>query len=185
MRYMPTLAFQTVCFMYSAGLGFSLAIVYDLFRILFYMLTGSDKKYSWVRDIIFTAVCLIANFIFLLVVCDGRMYVYSFLSEAGGAFVWFYSVSSFLFFPAKRAIKKVKRYFSHIKDFFIRIKTRIYAFFEKIFKKLHKTVKKYLHIRHNIVYNFFVNLCSGVFIKKKRGDSDDRTQFGEGEKAET
>ncbi len=172
MQYMPSVAFQAVCFMYSAGLGFALAIVYDLFRIIFYLLTGSDKKQVALRDIIFLAVCLWVNFIFFLTVCEGRLFVYAFLAEAGGAFVWFYSLSSFVFIPAKRAIKAVERHFLRQKECLHRIKTRIFNFIEKIFENLHKTIKKYLHIRHNIVYNFFVNLCSGSLVRKKRGDGN-------------
>lgn len=172
MQYMPTLAFQAVCFMYSAGLGFALAIVYDLFRIFFFILTGSDKKQVVLRDIIFITVWLWVNFIFLLTVCEGRLFLYVFLAQAGGAFVWFYSLSDIAFLPAKRAIKAVKRHFLRQKDCLCRVKGRILNIIEKILKKSHKTVKKYLHIRHNIVYNFFVNLLSGSFTKKKRGDGD-------------
>ena len=169
MQYMPSVAFQAVCFMYSAGLGFSLAIVYDLIRIIFYLLTGSDKKQLALRDIIFLTICLWVNFIFLLTVCEGEIFAYTFLAEAGGAFVWFYSLSSVFFIPAKRAIKALKRHFLRQKECLRRIKTRIFNFIEKIFENLNKTVKKYLHIRHSIVYNFFVKLCSVSLAEKKRG----------------
>ena len=73
MEYMPSPTGQAIGFIYSAGLGFALGLVYDYFRIFFYMLTGSDKKLTVTRDIIYLLFCLAANFLFLLVMCDGRM----------------------------------------------------------------------------------------------------------------
>ena len=170
MQYMPTLAFQLVSFMYSAGLGFSLGIVYDLIRIFFYLLTGSAKKLRSVRDIIYVSVCFAATFLFLLAVCDGQLFMYVFLAEGRGMYIYFYSLSSFVFYPAKIAINAVRRLFMKIKTKICIIKTQIAVLIKKILKNLHKFTKKDLHIRHNIVYNFFVKLCSGNFIFKNRGD---------------
>ncbi len=170
MQYMPTLAFQLVCFMYSAGLGFSLGIVYDLIRIFFYLLTGSAKKLRGVRDIIYVFVCLAATFLFLLAVCDGQLFMYVFLAEGLGIYVYFYSLSSFVFYPAKTAINAVRRLFMKFKKKICILKTQNSVLAKKILNFLHKFTKKDLHIRHNIVYNFFVKLCSGSFILKNRGD---------------
>ncbi len=176
MQYMPSLAFQAVCFMYSAGLGFTLGIIYDLIRMLFYLLTGSDKKLTVVRDIIYSIVCLVATFLFLLIMCDGQLIVYVFIAEGVGAYVYFYSLSDCVFLPAKKTINAVKRLFLKVRSFFCLIKTHFLFFMQKRFKKLHKITKKHLHIRHNIVYNFFVNLCPRKLFLKKRGDDDGKSK---------
>lgn len=180
MQYMPSLAFQAVCFMYSAGLGFTLGIIYDLIRMLFYLLTGSDKKLTVVRDIIYSIVCLVATFLFLLVMCDGQLIAYVFVAEGIGTYVYFYSLSDSVFLPAKKTINAFKRLFLRVKSFFYLRKTKFLFFMQKIFQKLHKITKKHLHIRHTIVYNFFVNLCPKKLFLKNRGDDD-----GKREKTET
>lgn len=180
MQYMPSLMFQVGCILYSAGLGFSLGIVCDLFRILFYLLTGSDKKLINLRDIIYLLVCLSATFLFLLVVCDGQLLVYVFIAEAVGAYIYFRTLSRQILYPARKVIITLRRFFARIKRVFSEIKTRICTFNEKMFKKLHKIAKKDLHIRHNLVYNFFVKLRSGSSLLKNRGDDG-----GKGRKKET
>lgn len=178
MQYMPSLVFQAVCFLYSAGLGFTLGIIYDLFRMLFYLLTGSDKKFLVFRDIIFLSVCLAATFIFLLVMCDGQLLTYVFLGEVLGLWVYFYSLSSFLFLPVKRLIKHIRRQFTKIKTLFIKIKTRFAVIREKIYKNLYNCgnfLRKHLHIRHNIVYNLCVKLYPSI-IFKNRGDGSGKSE---------
>ena len=172
MQYMPSLAQQVVCFMYSAGLGFTLGIVYDLFRMLFYLLTGSDKKFLLLRDIIYLLVFLTAVFVFLLAMCDGQLLLYVFVALGAGAYVYFYSLSGVICPPLKRFINSSKRLFRRFGARLSSIKTRFFSLGEKIFKNLHKITKKDLHIRHNIVYNFFVKLCSGILNFKNRGDED-------------
>lgn len=167
--------------MYSAGLGFTLGIVYDLFRMLFYLLTGSDKKFLLLRDIIYLLVFLAATFVFLLAMCDGQLLLYVFIAMGTGLYVYFYSLSSVVYPPFKRLLKGVKRVLRQISNRLSAIKTRFLSLREKIFKILHKITKKDLHIRHNIVYNFFVKLCSGILIFKNRGDEDG----SESEKRET
>lgn len=178
MQYMPSLVFQAVCFLYSAGLGFTLGIIYDLFRMLFYLLTGSDKKFLAFRDIIFLTVCLVATFLFLLVMCDGQLLTYIFVGEALGLWVYFYSLSDFFFLPVKRQINRLRRQFTKIKMLFVKIKTRFFQISEKIHKNLHNCVfflRKHLHIRHNIVYNLCVKLCPSI-IFKNRGDGSGKSE---------
>ncbi len=179
MQYMPSAAFQAVSFMYSAGLGFTLGIIYDFFRMLFYLLTGSDKKLSVLRDIIYLTVCLSLTFLFLLVMCNGRLLLYVFIGEVAGLAVYFYSVSDFFMLPLKRKIGRLRRQITAIKRFLIRIKIKFWRFKEKINKNLHKIrffSQKHLHIRHNIVYNLSVKLCPHSLILKNRGDESGKNE---------
>lgn len=178
MQYMPTPAFQLVCFMYSAGLGFTLGIIYDLFRILFYLHTGNDKKLTVLRDIMFLSVCLWATFIFLLVVCNGQLLLYIFAGEAIGLRIYFYSLSPFIFPQAKRLMKCIRKYFLALNLFLFKIKTFFGEIFKKSYKNLQKCIfflRKHLHIRHNIVYNLCVKLCPSI-IFKNRGDGSGKSK---------
>ncbi len=179
MQYMPSVAFQAVSLLYSAGLGFTLGIIYDLFRMLFYLLTGNDKKFLVIRDIIYSLLCLSATFLFLLVICNGKLLLYVFLGEAAGLTIYFYSLSDFVFLPVKRRIKRIRCNFVKFKNFSNKIRGRILSFKEKINKNLHKTrffSQKDLHIRHNIVYNLSVKLYPCRLIFKKRGDESGRSE---------
>ncbi|MBR3836292.1 MAG: spore cortex biosynthesis protein YabQ [Clostridia bacterium] len=172
MQYLPTTEFQAVTFMYSAGLGFTLGIIYDFFRMLFYLLTGSDKKFLMARDIIFLCVCFPATFIFLLVMCNGELLLYIFVGEAVGMWIYFYSVGSFLLLPVKRIIKSVRRHFIVFYSFMSGIKTAFVCILKKLSKNLQnhtKFLQKHLQIRHHMVYNCCVQLCLNRILKN-RGD---------------
>ncbi len=179
MQYMPSAAFQAVSLMYSAGLGFALGIVYDLFRIFFYLITGSDKKFLLFRDIIYLLVCLAASFLFILVVCNGRLILYIFMGMAAGLAVYFYSVSDSVFLPIKKKINCIRRHFSKFKNHITQIRTRFITFLKKIRKKLYKNLffsKKDLQIRHNIVYNHSVKLRLRVLNLMNRGDEGGKSE---------
>ena len=51
--YLPKTSEQLLGFIYSVGIGLALGFVYGLLRILFFILSGSDKKFTLTRDIIF------------------------------------------------------------------------------------------------------------------------------------
>ena len=148
MSYMPSLAWQTSGFIYSAGLGFCLGLVYDFFRIIFYLLTGSDKKYILARDIIFMFVLLWSDFLFLLVMCSGRLMLYAFAGECLGLMIYFYSLSGLIYGSVRGMLRRIRRDFSSISDF-IRVKTAMFQpnIREKL-KKSKKIFKKLLQIRH-------------------------------------
>lgn len=174
MRYLPSTAYQALSFMYSAGLGFALGIIYDFFRMLFYLLTGSDKKFLMFRDIMFLSVCFPVTFIFLLVMCNGELLLYIFVGEAVGMWVYFYSVGSFLLLPVKRLVKCIRRHFTGFYKHIIKIKTAFVCMLEKINKNLHNHtffLQKHLQIRHNLLYNRCVQMCQNRFLKN-RGDGN-------------
>ena len=108
MDYMPSVMKQTVSLVYSAGLGFCFGLVYYLFRIIFYSLTGSDKKLSTVRDIIYVLVCLCAHFLFALVMCSGRVLMFIFVGEGAGLAVYFAVLSGQFYIPLKSVISKMR-----------------------------------------------------------------------------
>lgn len=176
MDYMPTLVYQLVCFAYSSGLGFSLGIVYDLSRMLFYLLTGNDKKFQAFRDIIYLLICLTANFIFVLVMSDGQFMLYIFIGEIIGLAVYFYSVSPLLFPVFKSTIAVIRRRILSAYGKILHIKTDLCKKVNKILQHYGFFCKKHLHIRHNIVYNFLRETVFNSLIPKNRGDESGKRE---------
>lgn len=111
MEYMPTRLFHVWGFIYSAGLGFCLGLVYDFFRIMFFILTGSDKKLACLRDIIYVSVLMWANFIFMLTVYSGRVMFFAFAGEIAGFAVYFSSVGNLLYRPLKGLLRTIREKF--------------------------------------------------------------------------
>lgn len=138
MEYMPSPAAQTVGFIYSSGLGFALGLVYDFFRIFFYMLTGSDKKLTVTRDIIYLLFCLVADFLFLLVMCDGRMMLYAFVGEGIGLLVYFLTLSGSVYLPLRTVTAKIRACFSKIVMIFKKVRLLL----SKLLQNMHKNTKK-------------------------------------------
>ena len=134
MDYMPDAMSQTVSLVYSAGLGFCFGLAYDIIKIIFYSLTGSDKKLSTLRDIIYVFVCLCAHFLFMLVMCSGRVMMFTFLGEAAGLYVYFITLSSQIAVPLRCFAKKTRTLIEKICLF----GTQIYEKFAKLLKNRHK-----------------------------------------------
>lgn len=125
MDYMPDSLYQAEGFLYSAGLGFILGMIYDFFRAAFFLFTGNEKRLAMVRDLIYTSVCLFLTFIFLLVMCSGKVMLYAIVGEIIGAVVYAVTVSSLLFVKIKPLLGKFRRMIlkicSAMNDFFTKI----------------------------------------------------------------
>lgn len=147
MEYMPSVASQTLGLVYSAGLGFCLGLLFDLFKIFFYLLTGSDKKLSLVRDIIYMLFFMSAEFLFLLVIYSGRLMLYAFFGEAVGLLAYFYSLSGIVITLGKRACTGLRRLFGAVFTFFYFIGRKLSLLLQKVrkfSKKFQKIFKKTL-----------------------------------------
>jgi len=141
MEYMPSVLQQTVSFVYSAGLGFCFGLIYDFFRIIFILLTGSDKKLSTARDIIYILFCLCVHFIFILVMCSGRVMLFTFAGEVIGAYAYFKTLSRELFLPLKRTIIKIRSRFKTLFFFIKRNCDKLSVKIKKIIRKSKKNTK--------------------------------------------
>lgn len=134
MDYIPHELFQLKGFIYSAGLGFTLSILYDFIRIIFFILTRSDKIVTVVRDIIYMLFCLIANFIFLLVMCEGQVVFYAIAGELLGITVHRITLGAFAYRRIVNIVKVIKKQ--------VIVKTdKMSAKFEKIKNFLEKKPK--------------------------------------------
>ena len=142
MTYFPSQIFQLKGFLYSAGLGFTLGLFYDLFRILFFLLTGSDKKLTVTRDIIFMLFCLAVNFVFLLVICEGQILFYVAAGEIIGIAVFETTVGKPFFCRISVLLKKTKKKTAVIKHNLFEKKIKIYKKIKNLEKNTCKKLKQ-------------------------------------------
>lgn len=175
-EYLPSFNGQLTGFLYSAGIGFALGILYELIRIIFFVLSGSDKKFVLLRDIILMSVCFAVSFVFFLVKYNGNITFYAVLGEAIGGVVAFKSFDSIVSVFIKRVLRKIR---GRIISFAAKIKALKNKFVAKLQniqknrKKVQKKSQKVLHNQHKIVYNQSEGKYPRSIIRK-RGDRNGR-----------
>ena len=164
-EYLPKTSEQLLTIIYSVGIGFALGLFYEFLRLFFYLLSGSDKKFTLLRDIIFLLFVLTVTFFFFIVRCNGRVTFYSVTGEAVGGLAAFKTTDSCMAFLIRKKLRKLTD-----------IGHKIYVFTEKI-KKKQKNIAKGkknsendLHNRHDIVYNQSVTVRPLIDETENRGD---------------
>ena len=75
-EYLPKTSEQLLTIIYSVGIGFALGLFYEFLRLFFYLLSGSDKKFTLLRDIIFLLFVLTVTFFFFIVPCCAYLTVF-------------------------------------------------------------------------------------------------------------
>lgn len=170
--YLPKASEQLFTLIYSVGIGFALGIFYELLRLIFYLLSGSDKKFVLLRDIIFLLFCLAVTFFYFLVRCNGKVTFYAVTGEGVGGFAAFKAVDSFVSFLIKKKLRKLRKKLSSA----LRLAGKAMNYVRKtqnnikITVKGKKNYKNDLHNRHDIVYNQSVTVCPSSDEIKNRGD---------------
>lgn len=155
-EYLPNFSGQLTGFLYSVGLGFAMGIAYEFIRIIFYALSGSDKKFGLLRDIIFLLLFFTASFMFLLVEYNGNVTFYAVLGEAVGGIAALRSFDSMVSLFMGRVLRKIR---GRIIAVIRKIRALKHKFVtklqndEKNNEKAKKISQKVLHNRHKIVYN--------------------------------
>lgn len=124
-EYLPNYANQIAGVLYSVGIGCALGFFYEFVRIIFFIATGNDKKFTLARDIIFLLVCLAGNFLFLLIQFNGKVMFYAVLGEISGGFAVLKLTGSFFSYligkPLRRVRKRFIAFFNKIKIKFFKI----------------------------------------------------------------
>ncbi len=161
MDYIQGVAAQTEIFLYAFGFGFLLGILYDVFRTLRMIISGS-KGFTLFMDLLYFAVCTFLTFCFVLAVDSGRIRIYVAAGEILGWFVYYFSfgaiavrasnaaVSLFkqlfsaIIKPIKRLLGKILRKFGKFEDFCKKI-------IRKSDKKLKFNLQKYIGIVYNLL----------------------------------
>lgn len=108
-EYLPNFSGQLTGFLYSVGIGFALGIFYEFIRIIFFVLSGNDKKFVPLRNIIFLSVYFAVLFIFFLVKYNGNITFYAVLGEVIGWVAAFKSFDSIVSAFIKRVLHKIHR----------------------------------------------------------------------------
>lgn len=171
-EYLPKASEQLLTIIYSVGIGFALGLLYEILRLFFCLLSGSDKKFTLLRDIIFLLFVLTVTFFFFLVRCNGRVTFYSVIGEAVGGFAAFKTTDPCTSFLIRKKLRKLRKRLARLSN----IGRRIFVFAEKI-KKKQKNIAKGkkisendLHNRHDIVYNQSVTVRPLIDETENRGD---------------
>lgn len=171
-EYLPKSSEQLLTIVYSVGIGFALGLIYEILRLIFYLLSGSDKKFTLLRDIIFLLFVLTVTFFFFLVRCNGKVTFYAVVGEAFGGFAAFKTSDPFMSFLVRKRLRKLRKKLAKLHD----IGRRVSVFNGKI-KKKEKNIAKGkknsendLHNQHEIVYNQSVTVRPLSDETENRGD---------------
>lgn len=154
--YLPDPSSQFVGFLYSIGIGFALGIFYEVLRLIFFVASGSDKKFTLARDIIFLLFCLGVTFFFLMIRYNGKVMFYAVGGELLGGYIMLKLVNPFFTFLIKKKMRRLRREIVKIVN---GVRLTILKFGRKLYKsgknviKTEKNLQKGLHNRHDIVYN--------------------------------
>ena len=171
--YLPKTSEQLLGFIYSVGIGLALGFVYGLLRILFFILSGSDKKFTLTRDIIFLLFCLTVTFFFFLIRYNGKVMFFAVAGELLGGYGAFKLTDSFISYLIRKILRKLRK---RISCFVFSVRRKARSFVRKIQNckkniiKVKKFSKNDLHNRHNIVYNQSVTECPLQEEIRNRGD---------------
>lgn len=171
--YLPKTSEQLLGFIYSVGIGLALGFVYGLLRILFFILSGSDKKFTLTRDIIFLLFCLTVTFFFFLIRYNGKVMFFAVAGELLGGYGAFKLTDSFISYLIRKILRKLRK---RISGFVLSVRSKAISFVRKIQNckkniiKVKNFSKNDLHNRHNIVYNQSVTECPLQEEIRNRGD---------------
>lgn len=159
MDYIQGVAAQTEIFLYAFGFGFLLGILYDVFRTLRMIISGS-KGFTLFMDLLYFAVCTFLTFCFVLAVDSGRIRIYVAVGEILGWLVYYFSFGAIALRASNAAVSLFKRLFSAIFKPIKRLSEKILRKFGKIedfckknIRKSDKKLKFNLQKHIGIVYN--------------------------------
>ena len=141
---------QLLAFLYSAALGGIYCIIYDFLRAL-----RKEIKFGtaavFVSDILYSLICAVTCFCFLLAVTGGQPRGFVFAGAAVGFLATRLTVSRILFFVLSKALRAIQLIFKQILALLSRFFTVITAQTELLSKKVKKicgltlnTLKKHL-----------------------------------------
>ena len=129
MEYIQGIASQTRLFLFAVGFGFILGILYDVFRTLRMIISGS-KIFVIFMDILYFAVCGFLIFCFSLVIDYGRIRMFSLAGNALGWLIYYFSFGAI-------AIKVT----SLVSGFAYKLKKHVRQAIKFLWRKLKKIIK--------------------------------------------
>lgn len=105
-EYLPNFSGQLLGLLYSVGIGFALGTVYEVLRIIFFIFSGSDKKYIAARDTVFLLLCFTVTFFFFIIKYNGKVTFYAVLGEGIGGIAAFKSFDGVVTLFIKRVLRR-------------------------------------------------------------------------------
>lgn len=172
MDYIQGIAAQTEIFLYALGFGFLLGILYDIFRILRMIISGS-KGFILFMDLLYFAVCTFLTFCFVLTVDSGRIRIYVAAGVILGWIVYYFSFGAIAMRVSNAVVSFFKSIFSAVirpvKRLSGRILSKISKFEKNCKKNIRKSEKKQKYILQKykgIVYNLLGYTGKQNFKKK-------------------
>lgn len=145
---------QIFTLLLSIGSGVLFSLVYDIFKA--YRLTA--HKGTWAvfsEDVVFSLICTFLTFCLLMLRTKGQLRMFVFLGEGAGFFAARWLLSPY----TVRFLRCIFRFFSalykKVVTFLSVTAEKSFAFFIKIFKKFHKTIKKGLKRAKVMLYNYY------------------------------
>lgn len=119
--YLADLSQQLRLFLFSVSLGFSLGILYDLFRIVRILFFKEVRKTAlFVQDVFYILLCCVISFLFLLSENYGELRGYVFIGEIIGFFIYYFSFGVLTVRFSDASAKLFHRFFSFIKRLILR-----------------------------------------------------------------
>ncbi len=159
MDYIQGLSAQTEIFLLSLGFGFLLGILYDIFRTLRLIISGSSG-FTVFADVVYFLVCAFLVFCFNLVVDSGKIRLYVLLGDMLGWMIYYFSFGEISIKLSNRAVASSRRLFRAVCKPILRLVNRFKrkygktaSFSKKIIRKFNKKLKFDLQKYKGMVYN--------------------------------
>lgn len=128
--YIQGMAQQTQVFMLSVGFGFLLGLVYEIVRFVRAVFSHSRTAVI-IQDILFSIICTLLSFFFLLCIDDGKLRMYPYLGMIMGFAIWYFTLG----IPVSAILKRLSAFLNGILKSFAVLAKRILKKDVKILKK--------------------------------------------------
>ncbi len=124
------MAQQTQVFMLSVGFGFLLGLIYEIVRFVMAVFSHSRTAVI-IQDILFSIICTLLSFFFLLCIDDGKLRMYPYLGMIMGFAIWYFTLG----IPVSAILKRLSAFLNGILKSFAVLAKRIFKKDVKILKK--------------------------------------------------
>ena len=172
MDYIQGIAAQTEIFLYALGFGFVLGILYDVFRTVRMIISGS-AGFVLFMDLLYSAVSTFLTFCFVLAVDSGRIRVYVTVGIILGWLVYYFSFGAIAMRVSKVVVTAVRKVFAavfkpikKVSDKFLRKSGFFIKKCKKNIRKTDKNQKFILQKYKGIVYNLIGYTEKNKIVKK-------------------
>ncbi|MEM1485950.1 spore cortex biosynthesis protein YabQ [Oscillospiraceae bacterium PP1C4] len=152
-----TIAGQTWMFLMSIALGAVLGVCYDVFRIL--RVAVDHPPFAVViEDVIFSIICAVATFLFMISVDSGQVRVFVLIGEGVGFMLYYCTVGVLIIGVSKWIIGIIRSIFTFLWRIFVMPILRLMSYFQELLSKNTHHFRLYLK---NKVKNSNIHLKKG------------------------